>query len=321
MNHKITIPNTDLSFLSAPGLGTANAGIDWDGKAADYLFDAFLDMGGNVIDTARVYSDWIPPEIGRSERVIGDWLSRSGKRNQTILVTKGGHPKLTESENDLHISRMTPEDMRHDLELSLKALRTDTIDIYFYHRDNLRQNVEDEIETMETFRREGKIRYYGCSNWTTERIKEADAYCKKMNYRGFVADQALLNLGLQYMNPMTDDTLVYLEKNLYTYHCENPQNLAMPYSGVANGFFHRYINKGIDAVKQMNYCTPKNIRLAECCKELMGKYNATISQVVLGFFTVQDFPCLPLYAPRNVEQLQDIMKYQDIPFTKEDFLL
>lgn len=86
---------------------------------------------------------------------------------------------------------MTPEDMRHDLELSLKALRTDTIDIYFYHRDNLRQNVEDEIETMETFRREGKIRYYGCSNWTTERIKEADAYCKKMNYRGFVADQAL----------------------------------------------------------------------------------------------------------------------------------
>ena len=49
---------------------------------------------------------------------------------------------------------MTPEDMRHDLELSLKALRTDTIDIYFYHRDNLRQNVEDEIETMETFRRE-----------------------------------------------------------------------------------------------------------------------------------------------------------------------
>lgn len=57
MNHKITIPNTDLSFLSAPGLGTANAGIDWDGKAADYLFDAFLDMGGNVIDTARVYSD------------------------------------------------------------------------------------------------------------------------------------------------------------------------------------------------------------------------------------------------------------------------
>ena len=53
MNHKITIPNTDLSLLSAPGLGTAGAGLDWDGKEADYLFDAFLDMGGNVIDTAR----------------------------------------------------------------------------------------------------------------------------------------------------------------------------------------------------------------------------------------------------------------------------
>ena len=56
MNHKITIPNTDLSFLSAPGLGTANAGIDLNGKSSGYIFDAFLDMsGGNVVDTARVY--------------------------------------------------------------------------------------------------------------------------------------------------------------------------------------------------------------------------------------------------------------------------
>ena len=60
---KISIPDTELE-LSPIGFGCVNAGVKWDKKEADYLFDAFLDMGGNVYDTARVYSDWIPPEIG-----------------------------------------------------------------------------------------------------------------------------------------------------------------------------------------------------------------------------------------------------------------
>lgn len=71
------------------GMGCVNAGLKWDGKDADYLFDAFLDMGGNLFDTARVYSDWVLPESGRSERVLGDWLERSGKRSRIVLITKG----------------------------------------------------------------------------------------------------------------------------------------------------------------------------------------------------------------------------------------
>ena len=93
-------------------------------------------MGGNLYDTARVYSDWIPPETGRSERVIGDWLSRSGKRHDVVLITKGGHPDMTVPSPDMHNSRVSAENMRADLELSLKTLRTDYIDLYFYHRDN-----------------------------------------------------------------------------------------------------------------------------------------------------------------------------------------
>ena len=79
MSDFFTIPDTDLS-LCPLGLGTAGAGLDWDGADADYLFDAYLDMGGNLIDTARIYSDWVAPETGRSERVIGDWIQRSGRR-------------------------------------------------------------------------------------------------------------------------------------------------------------------------------------------------------------------------------------------------
>lgn len=318
MEQRIKILDTDLS-VSPIGLGTVGAGIDWDGADADRIIDSYIDMGGNVIDSARVYSDWIPPEIGRSERVIGDWIKRGGKRDAVILITKGGHPKYTSAADDIHIPRMSKDDMRYDIELSLKTLHVDTIDIYFYHRDDHNQSVDEEIETLETFRREGKIRYYGCSNWEADRISAADAYCRQKGYRSFVADQALLNIGMKYMNPLEDDTLVYMKDELFDYHKNNLQNLAMPYMGVASGFFHLYLGKGAEAVSSSSYYTPSNIKVAERCRELMKKYDASISQIVLGFFTQQPFPCVPLYGPQNIEQLRDAMDTLKIQFEKSDF--
>lgn len=320
MIKRIRIPETDIEMFPF-GLGTTGAGLVWDGADADRIFDAFLDNGGSLIDTAHVYSDWVKPEKARSERVIGDWLERSGKRNRVVLVTKGGHPDMTVDNPDTHISRMTKADMVSDLEDSLKKLRTDHIDIYFYHRDDLNQSVEELIETMEEFRREGKIRYYGCSNWTTARIKEADAYCRKKGYRGFAANQCLLNLGYKYMNPLEDDTLVYVDEEMQEYHRQVKTNLLMPYMGVCSGFFHKYISKEPDAVKGSPYYTEGNIRTAERVKELCRDYNATVSQVVLGFFGQQDFDCAPLYSPKNVDQLIEAMKTFEIPFRKEDYIV
>lgn len=318
MSKRIDIPGTDLSACPI-GLGTVGAGLQWDGADADRLIDAYIDMGGNVIDSARIYSDWVPPEIGRSERVIGDWISRGGRRDKVILITKGGHPRFRDPSDDIHLARMTRADMRGDIELSLKALRTEVIDLYFYHRDNPAQSVEEEIETMEDFRREGKIRYYGCSNWSADRIREADAYCAAKGYRGFVADQALLNLGMKYMNPLPDDTLVYMTDDLYQYHVENAGNLAMPYMGVASGFFHLFAEGGEEAVRNNPYFTPKNVQVAIRCRELMEKYGASISQVVLGYFFHQPFACVPLYGPQNTAQLKDAMETLEIRFSKEDY--
>jgi aryl-alcohol dehydrogenase-like predicted oxidoreductase len=318
MAKRISIPDTDISVFPL-GLGTAAAGIDWDGNDADRLLDAYLDLGGTLIDSARIYSDWIPPEIGRSERVIGDWFQRSKKRDRIVLMTKGGHPKFSSPSDDLHISRMTRTDMKYDIELSLKTLRVDTIDIYFYHRDYRAQSVEDEIETMEQIRNEGKIQYYGCSNWQADRIREADAYCKEKGYRGFIADQALLNLGMKFMHPLPDDTLVYIKDDLFKYHEENLRNMAMPYMSVASGFFHIFAAKGEEGVKNNPFYTSQNVKVAERCMQLTGKYNASISQVALGFFTQQPFPCIPLYGPQNIEQLKDAMGYVDMNFEKGDF--
>ena len=184
---RIKIKDTDLE-LSRLGLGCVKAGVKWAGQEAFDLFDAFLDMGGNVYDTARVYSDWIPSERGRSERVLGQWLAHSGKRHDIVLVSKGGHPDMTGPDPDMHKSRVSERCLKYDLEESLRVLGTDYIDIYFYHRDKEEVPVSELIDIMEDFKKQGKIRYYACSNWTTTRMKEADAYAVSKGYRGFVAN-------------------------------------------------------------------------------------------------------------------------------------
>lgn len=309
---KIQIPNTDLSVCPI-GLGTVNAGLGWEGKAADDIFNAYVDNGGNLIDTARVYAH------GRSEKVVGEWIERCGRRDEVIIVTKGGHPKFDTPEDDLHISRMTRADMRSDIETSLKLLKTDYIDLYFYHRDDKKQTVEEEIETMEDFRREGKIRYYGCSNWDADRIVEADRYCKSKGYRGFVADQILYNIGMKYMNPLPDDTLVYLKGDLWDYHIENENNLVMPYMGVASGFFYIYQAKGEEGVAKSPYFTPGNIEVAKRCIQLTKDYNCSLTNVLLGFFMYQPMTCAPLYGADSPSMVIDALKTFDIAFRKEDF--
>ena len=318
MDKRIVIPETELSVYPI-GLGTVDAGLRWDGAEADKIFDAYMDLGGNLIDSARVYSDWVKPEIARSERVVGDWLQRSGKRNQVVLITKGGHPDMTIETPDLHNSRMTKADMEHDLNSSLKTLRTDHIDLYFYHRDDEKQTVMELIDVMESFVKEGKIRYYGCSNWSAARMKEADEYCKSKGYRGFAANQALLNLGSKYMNPLDDDTMCNVDAAMYQYHQSTPGNLLMPYMGVCSGFFHIYSSKGEEAVKNSPYYTEGNMKFARRLPELMEKYNATVTQVVLGYFRQLDINCVPLYGPMVVENLADAAGTLDIQFDPEDY--
>lgn len=323
--NRITIPNTELS-ISPMGLGTVDAGVRWGREAAeaDSMFGTFVEQGGNLIDCAHVYADWQVvdgrQEVARAERVTGDWLQRNGGRDRIVLMTKGGHPVYTHPSMDLHINRCTRADMRGDIEGSLRTLRTDYIDIYFYHRDDPRIPIEDMVETMQDFVREGKIRYFGVSNWSAERQKAADDYCKKMGYRGPVADQALLNLGSKYMNPLPDDTLVYVKGALYDYHAKQHDNMMMPYMGNASGFFHIYTAKGKAGVEGHPYATERNLVMADRIPKLTEKYNCAVTNIVLGYFTQEAFPCVPLYGPMDEASIVEAARTFDIQFDKEDYV-
>ena len=226
---------------------------------------------------------------------------------------------MTGPDPDMHKSRVSERCLKYDLEESLRVLGTDYIDIYFYHRDNEEVLVSELIDIMEDFKKQGKIRYYACSNWTTTRMKEADAYAASKGYRGFVANEALYNIGEPWMKPMADDTLVIMDKEMQKYHEENPRNLAMPYSAACNGFFHKLFANGRSAVSGSEYYTEGNLRNAERLHELMEEYGISVTQAVLGYLTCQKFTCLPLYGPRNIADLKEAMETFRIPFRMEDY--
>lgn len=310
---KITIQDTDLT-LSGIGFGTVNAGVKWDGEDAARMLETYLAAGGNVIDTAHVYSDWIPGEIARSERTLGDWIRGRGHRDDFILMTKGGHPRF----ESMTTSRLSKEEMTSDLDSSLEKLCVDYVDIYFYHRDDENRTVAELIETMEDFRRAGKIRYYACSNWSTARMKEADAYCAEKGYRGFVANQAMYNIGIKYMNPYPDKTMVICDDEMLDYH-RNSRNLLIPYMGICGGFFHALKKKGLDAVKDNSFCSRKNLEIAEEIYKLCEEKGYNITQALLGFIAVQDFDMVPLAAASSSEQLKDLTDTLSTEFSAKDY--
>ena len=319
------IKNTDL-VISPVVLGTVVAGVAYDIPTAFRLYDKFLDIGGNVLDTARIYSDWIPGKIGRSESVIGEWIRNRGHHDDVIICTKGGCPDQ-KTPND---HRMHRADMRYDIELSLKTLGVDCIDMYYYHRDD-GQPVEELIDIMETFRKEGKIRYYGCSNWKTDRIKEAADYCSKNGITGFTANQELYNIGCHHMLPTPDPNWTIMDEEMLEYHNASGMGFFAYFSN-CSGFFHNLQKYGKEAIfsgklEELDdsaqqgriYLTEDCAKIGDRLNELCEKYNASLTQIMMNFFMVHDFGCFPLYGATDPAHLDDLVHVDELKITKEDY--
>jgi len=151
-----TIPNTDLK-PSVICLGTGDVGGALDQQTSFRLLDAYLDLGGTLIDTASVYTDWLPGERSASEKTIGRWLSHRGGRDRILLATKGGHPRLT----SMDVPRLSRQEIVQDLEASLRNLHTEVIDLYWLHRDDPTRPVSEIVNVLYDQVQAGKVRYVG----------------------------------------------------------------------------------------------------------------------------------------------------------------
>ncbi len=145
-----------------------------DEKESFNILDAYADAGFTCIDTADSYSKWVPGHTGgESETLIGNWLKKSGKRDQMIIITKVGS-EISPTQKGLRKSYILKE-----AEASLKRLQTDYIDLYLVHYDDLSTPIEETLSAFAQLIEEGKVGWIGTSNMSAARIRESIEFCKK----------------------------------------------------------------------------------------------------------------------------------------------
>jgi len=313
--NRVRLPGTDID-ISALCLGVAEIGVRQTEFEAHRLLDHWIQNGGNGIDTARVYSDWIPGEKHRSERIVGDWLKAAGVREQIVLVTKAGHPVFDGSGR----VRLSPSELREDLEGSLETLRTNCIDLWFLHRDDERIPVEQIVDSCDAFVRNGQVRALGAANWTTTRIRKANDYAYQMGKAGFAATQLFWNLGSRHYRGL-ESTLRSMDDDAEQLH-EATNLVAMPYSSQAGGFFSNWL-EGDEVTRlkaeQSGYATKRNFQIATLANEIAQRNGVSVGAVVLAFLRSHSFKVVPIIGCSTPAHLAASLEALDFVLSDADW--
>lgn len=300
--------------VSPLALGTAwcrNAERD----ACFRVFDAFREGGGTVFDLARLYGG------GESEEVAGAWLQARGCREDTVLITKGGH-------GDCHgLSPGTFEPtVEAELATSLATLQTDYIDLYMLHRDSPEVPVGRIVEHLNALQARGSFRAYGLSNWTYERLEAARAYAADHDLAPLAAVSNHLSLATP-AGPFHPG-LIAVDADGARWHVASGIPL-VSWSSQARGFFTgRYTPAAVpdpanaDAhTRQMLaiYATPANLERLHWAAEIgrkKGDYTAV--EVALAWLLHRPFPVLPVIGPRTPAELSSCLRATEITLDHAD---
>ncbi len=315
MLSKVTLNNTDL-VVSKLCYGTNMLGTAIDQAHADRLLDRFVELGGNFLDTARSYGDWIPDApTGASERAIGAWL-KGRDRKGIVIATKGGFFDMRKGD---WRNRVTPEDIASDLGQSLNHLGVDTIDLYWLHTDNPQAPVGPIIDALIGHRKAGRIRHFGASNWSAGRIAEAQAYAKSIGHRGFVAVQPFWGLAVPNAEGAAAQGYgLYYEDGLRPVH---EAGLTMvPYAGQSRGFFSKLAQGEArlrDDLKAM-YLNDANRARLKVVQRLAAKHGVSINEIVLAYLICQPHQTIPIIGASQTEQIADSVKAVGVKLGAEE---
>lgn len=285
--------------VSPIGLGTAQFGARLPEAEAMRQLDRYVESG-NLIDTAHVYSDWAPGERSRSERIIGRWLKSRGGRERVFLSTKGAHPRL----ETMDVPRLSDREIAEDLEGSLACLGTDYVDLYFLHRDDPSRPVGEILECLEGHRRAGKLRAYGCSNWTLPRLREARDYADAHGLTGFACNQLLWSLAAVNFDNVADKTLVGMDGPTWRYH-RDAGLAAMAYMSAANGYFEHRRRGDLGEAARRQYDRPENDAAYAALLALSERYGLGLTALSLAWFAAAPFPAAALASFSRPEQLEE----------------
>lgn len=241
--------------------------------------DSIFQLGGNTFDTARVYTN------GEAETCLGRWIRSRRLSDRVAVITKGGHPLAGQS-------RLSEKDLLADVEASLRALGQETIDIFLLHRDDLCIPTAQIIESLNRILKQGKIQAFGASNWSAQRIAEAQEFSEKAGLRGFCLSSPHFSLPEWSHAPWQGCRSLAgrareAERRWYV------TNLLpiVAWSSLAAGFFSGRISAAVDngtMTAAERHCvdvygSPANIRRLERVRELAQQKGVTAPQIALAY--------------------------------------
>lgn len=299
--------------VSVLALGASDFGGRYSQAESFDFMDAYAALGGNFIDTAHVYGDFATPKNGESERVIGRWMEQRHNRDQIFLSTKGAHPNLS----TMTVGRLSREEIRTDMAESLDCLRTDHVDVYWLHRDDVSRPVGDILETLQSLLDDGSTRMIGVSNWSCARILEANAYAQAHGLTPIQANQPQFSLGRQMI--VEDPTLVTMDAETYRMHVQTGM-ICAPFSSQAKGFFSKLDALGAENLPdkaKRRFLYPENLAVYERLKVVREQTGLSVGALALAWLTSQPFPVFPLCGASNLSQITDLKEAGDAVITLE----
>lgn len=308
--------------VSSIVLGTDTFGSDTSEAESFALLDKYFELGGNTVDTARVYGCHYGSGDGISEQTVGKWLASRKCRDKVVISTKCAHPPL----DAMTTGRLSRQEIESDIDASLRALGVDCIDILWLHRDDTSRSVEDIIDTLDAMVQKGKIRCFGGSNWSAERFAPANAYAKSVGKPGFAASQLKWAAAVSAPGFCDDPTLAEMDHAEYKYYTEAKMPV-FAFASQAKGFFQKYANGGEDALSpkaKKRYLCKENLAMYDKLTALSREYGISLSAAVVSVLTSNtDFDTAAIVGCKTLDQLKDTMTGADavLPYAEVKQLL
>jgi aryl-alcohol dehydrogenase (NADP+) len=292
------IPGTTLDVFPLCLGGNVFAWTADERQSFDVL-DAYRAAGGNFIDTADVYSAWVPGHTGgESETIIGRWMAAAGARARMVVATKVGMAP--------GLKGLSPGTIRAAAEASLRRLGIDRIDIYYAHVDDPETPLADSLRAFDALVTEGKIRYIAASNYTAPRLVEALAISRREGLARYIALQPHYNLvnRSDYEGELRD-------------LCAHEGLACFPYYALAKGFLSGKYRPGaqIDSPRAAGaraYLDQRGLRLLAVLDDVAATHRTTVAAVSLAWLAAQPTVVAPIASARSVEQLADLLPFVDV---------
>jgi aryl-alcohol dehydrogenase-like predicted oxidoreductase len=270
------------------------------------VLDAYAAAGGNFIDTADVYSSWVPGNSGGdSEKLIGDWMAERGNRDDMVIATKVG--KLE------GLTGLAPSTIRAAADASLWRLQTDRIDLYYAHTDDEATPIADTLSAFDALVREGKVREIGASNFTAARLAESLAVSEREGFAHYVAVQPEYNL---------------VERESYEGELRDLVARAglgcVPYYGLARGFLTgKYRPGGADVESQRaagaaRHLDERGLRVLEALDEVAAAHGVAVAAVALAWLLAQPTVVAPIASARTPEQLAELLPCTELRLGEDE---